>query len=201
MLNLLNAMNLIRVLFLFSLFQTAFAQDIWMYPNHGQWDDRILYNLPLSSGRLYIEQEGLTYFLSNATFHEHDSKEAHEHHEGGTAYHAIKHRFIHAQNTTFTAKDSSAHYHNYFIGNDQSKWKSKIRGASALTAEQYFENGELHYLIADKQFAFHLNLLPHSDIHQFDFEIQGADSIFIDAEGLLHLTHRFHQALRTGCCQ
>ena len=108
-------MNFIRLLFLFGLIQTAFAQEVWMYPNHGQWDAQILYNLPLSSGRLYIEEQGLTYFLSDATFHQHESKEEHEHHEG-TAYHAIKHHFLHAQSATFVAQDSSAHYHNYFIG-------------------------------------------------------------------------------------
>ncbi len=183
-------MNLIRVLFLVSLIQTAFAQEIWMYPNHGQWDNRILYNMPLSSGRLYIEQQGLTYFLSDATFHNHETKETHEAHEG-TTYHAIKHQFLHAQNASFTAQDSSTHYHNYFIGNDQSKWKSNVHGVRQLSASNFFTGGDLKYLIDKQQFAFHLQLFPHSDIHQFDFQILGADTMFIDAQGFLHLTHRF----------
>ena len=71
-------MYLLRILFLLGFCQTLFAQELWMYPNQGQWDNRILYNMPLSSGRLYIENGGLTYFLSNATFHNHETKEAHE---------------------------------------------------------------------------------------------------------------------------
>ena len=183
-------MYLLRIIFLLSFFQTAFAQELWMYPNQGQWDARILYNLPLSSGRLYIEEQGLTFFLSDATFHQHDSKEAHDHHEG-TAYHAIKHQFLHPQASTFVAQDSSAHYHNYFIGNDQSKWKSKVHGVRQLSASNFFTGGDLKYLIDKQQFAFHLELLPHTDIHQFDFQIEGADTVFIDAQGLLHLSHRF----------
>lgn len=183
-------MVFLRVLIFLSLIQSAFAQEVWMYPNHGQWDARILYNLPLSSGRLYVEEQGLTYFLSDATFHQHEASVEHEHHEQ-TAYHAIKHQFINAQPADFQAMDSSSHYQNYFLGNDQNRWKSKVKGSSALRAAQYFENGTLNYLIDRQQFAFHLQLDAHADIHQFDFEITGADSVFIDSKGLLHLVHSF----------
>ena len=132
-------MKCFHLLFIVGFFQISFAQDLWMYPNHGQWDARILYNLPLSSGRLYIEEQGLTYFLSDATFHQHEANVEHEDHEQ-TKYHAIRHQFINAQPAVFNALDSSAHYHNYFLGNDQSKWKSKVKGTSALRAAQYFEN-------------------------------------------------------------
>jgi gliding motility-associated-like protein len=184
-------MNVLRLLVILGFFHTAFAQDLWLYPNQGQWDERILYNMPLSSGRLYVEQEGLTFFLSNATFHNHDHEKAQEHHDESTVYHAIQQRFVHAQNTTFTARDSSEHYHNYFLGNDQSKWKSKVHGVKKLNADGYFPNGSLHYLTDDRQFAFHLQLNPLADLHELDFAITGADSIFIDELGLLHLTHRF----------
>lgn len=183
-------MNLLRIFILLVCCQTALAQDLWMYPNKGQWDERILYNLPLSSGRLYIEQEGLTYFLSNATFHNHEIEGGHNHNEH-TTYHCIKHHFIHAQKSPFIVQDTSEHYHNYFIGSDQTKWKSNIRGTSTIEAPDYFENGRIKYLTDAQQFAFHLQLHPNADIHQFDFQIEGADSIFIDSKGYLHLTHSF----------
>ncbi len=182
-------MTLIRLLILLGFFRTAIAQELWMYPNQGQWDDRILFNMPLSSGRLYIEQSGLTFLLSNATLHDHDK---HEHnHEETTVYHAIQHRFLHAQSTEFTTKDSSAHYHNYFLGNDQSKWKSKIHGVQKVSSEYYFPTGSLYYLTNEPQFAFHIQLNPYGDLHDLDFAIDGADSIFIDQNGNLHFTHRF----------
>jgi gliding motility-associated-like protein len=184
-------MSLLRFLVLFGFFQTAFAQDLWMYPNQGQWDERILYNMPLSSGRLYVEQEGLTFFLSNATFHAHAHDKTVEHHEEALVYHALQQRFVHAQKAIFTSSDSSQHYHNYFLGNDQSKWKSKIHGVKKLNAAHYFPNGSLHYLTNEQQFAFHLQLEAFADIHELDFEINGADSLFIDERGILHLTHRF----------
>ncbi|MFM7644390.1 MAG: T9SS type B sorting domain-containing protein [Sphingomonadales bacterium] len=185
-------MNLLRIIVLLACFQSALAQGLWLYPNKGQWDERILFNLPLSTGRLYVEESGLTYFLTNATLHDH-TEDAHSAstHDTHTTYHAIKHHFIHAQKTAYNAQDSSQHYHNYFLGSDQSKWKSNIRGTSEINALDYFENGSVKYLIDGQQFAFHLQLNPNADIHQFDFHIEGADSIFIDSKGFLHLTHSF----------
>lgn len=183
-------MYLLRIFFVLICIQTSWAQGLWMYPNKGQWDNRILYNHPLASGRLYVESDGLTYFLSDATFHEHEQKNDHPSDAHQTC-HAIKHNFIHAQDVPFVAKDSSTHYHNYFLGNDPSKWQSSIRGTSALSAKKYFPDGDLNYLFEKDQFAFHLELKPHGEIHHFDFTISGADTTFIDKQGLLHITHSF----------
>jgi hypothetical protein len=175
----------------------TFAQKVWMYPNKGQWDARILYNLPLAGGRVYLEQEGMTFFLSNATTHAHEHNEHNEqenrqeaHSELGQ-YHCIKHVFINAQNANFQTQDSSAHYHNYFIGSDASKWKSMVRGSSTIIAPNYFQDGKLIYTTENEQLAFHLELMPHGDIQQFAFQIQGAEAVSINPEGQLLLKHRF----------
>ena len=183
---------LLRLFLLFGWVHFSFAQKVWMYPNKGQWDDRILYNLPLSSGRVYIENEGLTFFLSNATHHDHQAAEhdVKDHDELGQ-YQCIKHIFKHGQNAHFEAKDSSSHYHNYFIGNDPSDWKSGVRGYTSLIDPNYFEDGKLIYLTENNQLSFHLELAAQGDISQFAFQIQGADSVWIDAHGNLRLQHRF----------
>ena len=183
---------LLRLFLLFGWVHFSFAQKVWMYPNKGQWDDRILYNLPLSSGRVYIENEGLTFFLSNATHHDHQAAEHDDkdHDELGQ-YQCIKHIFKHGQNAHFEAKDSSSHYHNYFIGNDPSDWKSGVRGYTSIIDPNYFEDGKLIYLTENNQLSFHLELAAQGDISQFAFQIQGADSVWIDAHGNLRLQHRF----------
>ncbi len=184
-------MSLLRFLIIFSFLNLAYGQDLWLYPNKGQWDERILYNLPLSSGRLYVEADGLTYFLSNATFHGHEESKDDQHAEDALTCHAIYHRFVHSQKAPFVAQDSSEHYHNYFLGNDPKQWKSEIRGTSSIFSPNHFIEGDLHYLFEKEQFAFHLELKPFGDIHQFDFTISGADATFIDKQGLLHITHSF----------
>jgi gliding motility-associated-like protein len=185
---------IIRLSLMISWVHFAHAQDVWIYPNKGQWDEHILYNLPLAGGRVYIEQEGMTYFLSNATAHahqqtDHDKNQA-DHIDFGQ-YHCIKHIFVNAQPSNFEAQDSSAHYHNYFIGSDASKWKSMVRGTSKITAPNYFEDGQLIYTTEKDQLAFHLELAPHGDIAQFAFQIQGADAVAVNPEGQLVLQHRF----------
>ncbi|MEN9742247.1 MAG: hypothetical protein RLZZ65_52 [Bacteroidota bacterium] len=188
---------LVRIIFLFGWIPSFFGQDVWLYPNIGQWDDRILYNMPLPSGRVYVEKEGLTYFLSNANSHPHDhgaeESKAGSHLEASELgqYHCIKHVFVNAKTANFQQQDSSKHYHNYFIGNDPSKWKSMVRGYAKTSATDYFENGNLIYNTENNQLSFHLELAPNGELSQFSFELQGADSIFIDQKGQLHLQHRF----------
>ncbi|MFZ9658727.1 MAG: hypothetical protein ACO29Z_08635 [Crocinitomicaceae bacterium] len=45
---------IVRLILLFSWMHCTFAQEVWMYPNKGQWDARILYNLPLAGVRFYL---------------------------------------------------------------------------------------------------------------------------------------------------
>ncbi|MEN9700586.1 MAG: hypothetical protein RLZZ301_1784 [Bacteroidota bacterium] len=180
---------LVRFLFLIGWIPSFFSQEVWMYPNLGQWDARIVYNLPIAGGRLYIENEGLTYLLSNATAHGHDHDEKAS--ESSTQFHCIKHHFLHVQAATYIASDSSAHYHNYFIGNDPKNWKSMVRGYAKLDAAQYFPNGSLHYNTTNDQLSFAIQLAANATIHDLDFQLEGASSLRIDAAGVLHIGHRF----------
>ena len=95
---------IIYISFLF--FQTwAIAQDVWMTPNLGQWDDRITYSVDINQGKLYIEKTALTYYLSNAMAHAHDESKEHETAEK-LKVHAIQQTFIGANfNAKITSKD------------------------------------------------------------------------------------------------
>ena len=69
------------------LFASSFAwgQDIWMHPNAGQWDDRIVYKVELTQGDMFIEKDGFTFYLNDGkqllshADHEHSHSE-HAHH-------------------------------------------------------------------------------------------------------------------------
>ena len=46
-----------------------------MTPNRGQWDERILYNVDLNQGKLYLENTQMTFNLSDALSHNHSEHE------------------------------------------------------------------------------------------------------------------------------
>ena len=121
------------------------AQEIWMHPNSGQWDDRILYKIDLEQGEMYIEKDGFMFNLHDAR-----QKMSHSHEDGGhnnsdheddESYliHAIKSKFI---GSSWQGKvalgDSSEFYRNYFIGNDPSRWASKQYAYSDLNMIDFY---------------------------------------------------------------
>ena len=60
-------LRLLAVMFFsFSLSLALNAQEIWMQPNEGQWDERIEFKVDLQMGEFLIENGGFTYFLNNS---------------------------------------------------------------------------------------------------------------------------------------
>ena len=131
---------MLRILF-FMFFVLAgslltYAQDeVWMHPNAGQWDDRIEYKVELHMGEMLIEKDGFTYYLHdgkiNASGHNHNEEiETHD----SVAFHAqvIQQKFVGSNwNGNQLTESKSNFYRNYFLGNDQSKWKPE--GASKIS--------------------------------------------------------------------
>ena len=126
--------NLAITCFLMS-FSSSFAwgQDIWMHPNAGQWDDRIVYKIDLNEGDMYIEKDGFTFYLHDGKQqmshgdHDHEVQIDHEEESDSMHVHNIQSKFIGSSWQGQTELiDSSYFYRNYFIGNDQSKWKGNF---------------------------------------------------------------------------
>ena len=69
-------MNVLKYIFLFVMLcaNTLQAQEVWMIPNKGQWDERIVYNVELVNGNMIIEKDGFTFSLSDIR-----SKVGHKH--------------------------------------------------------------------------------------------------------------------------
>ena len=150
--------NLFFLFFFHAL--SSFSQVVWMTPNRGQWDERILYNVDLNGGKLYIENKGMTFYLTTAMDHNHQEKVEH-HEEEKTKYHVLKHVFPAAnENYKIEEVDSSAHYSNYILGSDKAKWKSLIRSFSLLKFKNYFEGIDLIYNGKKEQLSFHFDAEP-----------------------------------------
>ena len=114
-----------NVLIFLALFWGSFsmAQKIWMTPNSGQWDPRIDYAVDLSQGKLYMENDGMCFYLTDVMSHQHDEE---DHHSEDALYkaHVIKQKFLNSTFSTETVKKgASRHVKNYYIGNESSKWR------------------------------------------------------------------------------
>ncbi|MFM6933918.1 MAG: PKD domain-containing protein [Flavobacteriales bacterium] len=180
--------SLLTFILFLTTFCTTWSQKVWMIPNKGQWDERILYNVDLNSGKLLLENRGMTFFLTDAMSHQHHNGAETTHDK--TSYHAIKHIFPHAKSDVeIQESDSSSHYFNYLLGSDQSKWKSSIHGVSKVLMPSYFEGIDLIYDGQAGQLSFAFDAQPHADLSQLSFYLEGAENLALDQNGNLIITH------------
>ena len=163
-----------------------------MTPNRGQWDDRILYNVDINQGKLYLEKNQMTFFLTDAMSHNHTEHESHFEEKSGIKYHAINQTFLNAnQNATKVEKNASSHYSNYILGSDKSKWKSEVYSFSEVYFNQFYPNIDLYYISNNGQLSYNFLVLPLANPSQIQFILTGAESVRISEDGALVLKHRF----------
>ena len=107
---------------------TFIAQKVWMTPNKGQWDDRIQYSVELDLGKLYIQDDGLYFYLTDFMLHDHEHEDEQDSHISHVKnVHTIHQKFIgHNEVPSHTKSNPSFDYKNYIIGTDSSKWKHHI---------------------------------------------------------------------------
>lgn len=169
-----------------------------MTPNKGQWDERIRYSMDLNQGKLYLEETGLTYYLTDALSHNHAEHDHSENEKNGISYHVIKQEFKGANsNCSKIENNSSKHYKNYIIGSNSSKWKSNIYSFGVVTYSEFYSNIDLFYSTDKDQLSYNFRVFPTGNPDLIKFALPGAESITIDSEGNLRIKHRFGEIIQS----
>jgi len=170
-----------------------------MTPNRGQWDDRIRYNVDLNQGKMYLENKGMTFLLTDALAHNH-SEINHDHDsEGLIKYHAIKQHLIGSNsNPTITESNPSSHYSNYILGNNSSKWKSSVFSYDFVVFSAVYDGINTFYEGKSDQLSYNFEVNVGANPSQIRFEIDGADAVEITPNGELTLKHRFGQIIQSA---
>jgi gliding motility-associated-like protein len=177
------------------------AQDVWMHPNAGQWDDRIEYKVELNTGDMYIEKDGFTYNLSDVNEragHDHGS-EGHVHDKEVIKTHVIKSKFIGSNwNGVVVEENKSGFYRNYIQGSDKSKWKSKLYSYTNLDLIDYYTGIDLLMDGTIGGLKYSLRVAPNVDVNQIVMNYTGQDSLYLDEIGDLHVINRFGEMVETA---
>lgn len=170
------------------------AQDVWIHPNAGQWDERIEYKLDITLGEVLIEKNRFVYHLndSKTKAHAHDKHEHEGHSKEEIKFHTITSTFLGANwKDIKLEKNPSAFYRNYILGNDKSKWKSKVYSYSKVQMMDVYDGVDLILNTESNDLNYSFKLSPgiSSSIIQRKFE--GQDLLEIDEKGNLHIHNRF----------
>ncbi len=188
----------LRPIFLLFLLLSAslqnYAQQFDLVPNRGQWDGAFLYRFIGRSSSYFIENSGFTVLLSDPQTRfamlkdYHNNK--HLNREWTLKQHALKVRFsvsgIPQKSAEHFGSRPAPWYHNYFLGNDPSRWKGKVPlydtatlGYSGFDIRYYTLGDNLEY---DLMFPAHAG---REQIENLEITLQGADQIRISEGKLL----------------
>ena len=96
--------------------------------NKGQFNELANFQLKTNAGDIYLEGSTMPYCLYDKSLFTdiHHKKIAAE--DAIFEGHAYKVHFLNAQQASIVKEIKSKEYYNYYIGNDQSKWASKVFG-------------------------------------------------------------------------
>ena len=101
----------------------------------------------LKGGALFLEKNKLTFHLIDGSL----QKAIHDRTiEEGTRvqHHAFSLNFIGANtDIQFETLEPSANYNNYYLGDDASRWKSKIYSVSTVIYRNLYNGVDLHVMI------------------------------------------------------
>ena len=116
-----------QLLFFLLLYNFSFTQNIDYVENIGQWNSNIKYEVNIQGGTIFIQENSLT-------FNYIDSDHLNELHLNSNlkpdisvdAF-AYKVDLLNSNpKPNFRPNNKKVKYHNYFIGNNSNKWKSKV---------------------------------------------------------------------------
>ena len=151
-------------------------------PNHGQWNNEIIYRSQSSDLDVHVTPEGINYFFYNPKQIEQIASHAKvgekKQMDSMLQMHLIKLEFINSNTSDIQTEESQEHYYNYFQGKDPSHWKGNIHPCKTLHYKNLFDGIDLKTNINKTgSISYDYYLKPNSNIENIKFSIKGADKV------------------------
>ncbi len=172
--------------------------------NKGQWDAEIMYKLETSMASINLEKDRLFFQLIDpSTMHGHKTgsdqgHEAHEHHDHDHAQvaesssslvrgHNFSMNFVGSSKYVSTSSARPLdYYHNYFIGNDQSRWASKVSVYNEVQYNEIYDGIDLRFYEQGGHLKYDYIVQPGYSADQIQIRYDDVDKLSIQ-DGDLHI--------------
>lgn len=166
----------------------VFAQAHFI-ANLGQWEQEFNFKLRLNHGAIFFEDDGLTYHLiSSHDLEENHGQAAHEgHSHGSTGYrhHAFRQKFLQADRPRISGEQKLDYYQNYFLGRDETRWKSNVPVFEGLFYENIYPGIHIRYHEAGEHLKYDWIVEPGADVSKIQWAYPGADSTWVENNTLI----------------
>lgn len=157
-------------------------------PNQGQWDSPARYVARTGAMTMLLEESGWTLTCQHVTASE-EVRFAGLPHEPAMPEHivgvAIRFRFLGASTVDPKAEDALPGHFNFFLGNQPSKWRSRVPGYASVLYKQLYPGIDVRLRGLDSHLEYDLLLQPDADLDDLVVQIEGASALHVGDDGSL----------------
>lgn len=159
--------------------------------NKGQWHQNVLYRANLPNGYLFLEQQGFTYsFYDGEPLHMLHAKELPE---GKMPEELDAHAFkVHFENCNPNAEHeafvASSGYHNYFLGNDPSKWATDVHSYGKVRYKHLYDGIDMAIYDQHGVLKYDFLVAPEADPNEIVLDYEGVDRLKLERGNLVITT-------------
>jgi gliding motility-associated-like protein len=167
--------------------------------NKGQWETAIKFKGDLPAGNFYLHKNGFTIVQHNTTdlqqVYDNHKSEAPANNNARTATrtlqkdtastfsirsHAYRVQFIGgATNPEIVPDKVLSGYSNYIIGNDPSKWTSRVKSCQAVIYKNIYPNIDVRYYSENGRLKYDIIVNPGGDANNIVMQYDGADKLSV----------------------
>lgn len=161
------------------------VSDLWsqgFVENLGQWDEPFYFKSSGKASQVFIEKNALTFHLWDGESYAEFLEAAHDR-KSYTGVpqlqnHAYRMRFLGASSGSFVEKlHPSAHYYNYYLGDNQANWKSNVKEYETLIVRELYPRIDLKIKKHGQNIKYDLIVKPGADFRKIRWAYEGISSL------------------------
>jgi gliding motility-associated-like protein len=162
------------------------------YENKGQWPNGVLFKANMPSGNIWIEQGRVLYhFQDYSALHEaHENPGQNKTDEQASFFNQaiVAVNFVGANKQVKTTQEKpTKHYHNYFLGNDETHWASGVRGYNQVKYLELYTGIDAQFFEKEGQLKYEFHIQANTNPAIIQLKYEGYTDIKLNKRGNLEV--------------
>ena len=167
--------------------------------NDGQWDERVLFKASMHGGAFFAERDGFTFVLLNPQqlkeFYAAKVNPSSARSSGIIDAAAYRLAFAGANpSVSVSGQEEIPGYNNYFIGNDRSRWSTRVPKFREVFYKNLYEGVDLLLTQSSSHLKYEFTIAPGSSPSDIRLDYDGVENLIV-SKGNLFISTSVMQVL------
>jgi gliding motility-associated-like protein len=167
------------------------SRELGYVKNNGQWESNILYKAKIGGGWVWLEQDGFSFVFQNQADLEEGHKNRHRKKKNykedlKVRSHAYRLQFIGHNNVHgVLSNEESSEKHNYFLGNDPSKWAGNVPLFHEVQFGGLYSGIDMKIHSGEGHFKYDYIVQPGAAVSSIKWKYEGVAPVIRDGKLLI----------------